>query len=117
MTALLRILVLAAIWVGLWGDASFANVAFGLVVAIGVTTAFPSLDGVNGNRFRPVAATILLLRAATSSSRRRSQRLEEPTLVWDTRQGRSASCPRSSNGRASTPSELLIPLSHRRRGP
>ena len=34
MTKALRILVLAAIWVGLWGQVSWANVTFGLIIAV-----------------------------------------------------------------------------------
>lgn len=64
MTAILRIVVLAAIWVALWGQVSAANVVFGLVVAIVVSLAFPSLDGENGNAVRPVAAAVFFLKFA-----------------------------------------------------
>lgn len=59
---LLRVLVLAAIWVALWGEVSAANVVWGLVVAVAVVLAFPSLDGENGNGIRPVAAVVFFAR-------------------------------------------------------
>jgi multicomponent Na+:H+ antiporter subunit E len=64
MTKVLRILVLAAIWVGLWGQVSPANVLFGLIIAVVVTVAFPSLDGPNDNGIRVGAAMVFLGRFA-----------------------------------------------------
>jgi multicomponent Na+:H+ antiporter subunit E len=64
MTKVLRILVLAAIWVALWGQISVANVVFGLVVAVVVTVAFPPLDGENGNGIRLGAAVVFFFRFA-----------------------------------------------------
>lgn len=64
MTKVLRLAVLAAIWVALWGEISVANVVFGVVVALVVTVAFPSLDGENGNGVKPVAAAIFFAKFA-----------------------------------------------------
>lgn len=62
LNRLLRVVVLAAIWVALWGEVSAANVVWGLVVAVVVILGFPSLDGENGNGIRPVAAVVLVAR-------------------------------------------------------
>ena len=64
MTRVLRIVVLAAIWVGLWGQISVANVVFGLVIAVVVTVAFPPLDHVNGNDVRLGRAAVFFVRFA-----------------------------------------------------
>jgi len=61
---ILRVLVLASIWVALWGEVSAANVVWGLVVAIVVIVAFPSIDGENGNGIRPVAAIVFFAKFA-----------------------------------------------------
>lgn len=58
MNRLLRLLVLAAVWVALWGEVTAANVVWGLVVATVIAVAYPSTGG--GNGFRPGAALRLL---------------------------------------------------------
>lgn len=60
----LRVVVLAMIWVALWGQVSAANVFWGLVVGLGITLAFPSIDGDNGNGFRPIAGIVFFARFA-----------------------------------------------------
>jgi multicomponent Na+:H+ antiporter subunit E len=62
MTRLLRLAVLAAIWVALWGEVSAANVLWGLVLAAVVTFAFPPLDEDHGNRVRLWAAIVFFAR-------------------------------------------------------
>jgi multicomponent Na+:H+ antiporter subunit E len=57
---IVRVSALVALWVALWGEVSVANIAFGTVVATGVTIAFPPLENVNGNRIRPIAMMHLL---------------------------------------------------------
>ena len=64
MTRVLRIVVLAAIWVGLWGQVSVANVVFGLVVAVVVTFAFPPLDHENGNDINLGRAAVFFVKFA-----------------------------------------------------
>ena len=64
MTKVLRIVVLGAIWVALWGDISVANVVFGLVVAVVVTFAFPPLDGENGNDVNLLHAAVFFAKFA-----------------------------------------------------
>ena len=64
MTRVLRIVVLAAIWVALWGDISVANVFFGVLIALGVTFAFPPLDRENGNDINLVHAAIFFAKFA-----------------------------------------------------
>ena len=64
MTRVLRIVVLAAIWVALWGQISVANVVFGLVVALVVTFAFPPLDDENGNGINLGRAAIFFVKFA-----------------------------------------------------
>jgi multicomponent Na+:H+ antiporter subunit E len=64
MTKVLRIVVLAGIWVALWGQVSVANIVFGLVVALVVTFGFPPLDEENGNDVDLVRAAIFFLRFA-----------------------------------------------------
>lgn len=64
MMKLLRIVVLAMIWVALWGDISAANVVWGLVVATVVTVAFPPLGPDNGNGLRPWAAVVFFVKFA-----------------------------------------------------
>jgi len=64
MTKVLRIVVLASIWVALWGQVSVANVVFGVVVALVVTFGFPPLDDENGNDVDLVRAAVFFLRFA-----------------------------------------------------
>jgi multicomponent Na+:H+ antiporter subunit E len=64
MTKVLRIVVLAGIWVALWGQVSVANVVFGFVVALVVTFGFPPLDDENGNDIDLVHAAIFFARFA-----------------------------------------------------
>ena len=61
---IVRIVALAAIWVALWGEVTFANIVFGAIVAVAVSVAFPPLDDVNGNGIRPLSTARLGTRFA-----------------------------------------------------
>ena len=54
MKRVLSVITLTLIWVALWSDLSVANVVWGLVIAIGVSFAFPIQD--QGRQIRPLAA-------------------------------------------------------------
>ena len=51
-----RVVWLVAVWLFLWEDLSFANVASGLLLAAGIQVAFPPRNAERRGRFRPLAA-------------------------------------------------------------
>jgi multicomponent Na+:H+ antiporter subunit E len=53
---LVVVALLTAVWVGLWGDVTVANVVGGIVVAVGCLAAVPLDEPARRGRLRPFAA-------------------------------------------------------------
>lgn len=63
MKLVVRVALLTALWVLLWGDISVANVASGALVAVALMVLYPTRSAASGgrNKVRPLAVARLVL--------------------------------------------------------